>query len=153
VRVLGVQCTAQFAFLTVVEEGQIVEREPARLAPAQCTDKDKALWETLDTFSMALDEISPGCVHLLLPGTGDMAKQTHQAMAPRVELETLLRMAAAKRDIPVRQVSRASVLNGFGLPRRGKFENVVRPVVPEQGPYWMAGRLAAASAALTWEDH
>lgn len=152
-RVLGVQCTAQFAFLTVLEDGRIVERGPARLAPAQCPDKDKALWETLGTFDVALDEISPDSVHLLLPGTGDMAKQTHRTMAPRIELETLLRMAAAKRDIPVRHVSRASVLSGFGLPRRGKFEDVVRPVVSEQGPYWMAGRLAAASAALTGEDH
>jgi hypothetical protein len=76
VRVLGVHCTAQFAYLTVVEDGQIVERGPARLAPAQCTDKDKALWETLGTFGMALDEITPDCVRLLLPGTGDMAKQT-----------------------------------------------------------------------------
>ena len=96
VRVLGVQCTAQFAFLMAVQEGQIVELGPARLAPAQCTDKDKALWETLGTFGMALDEISPGCVHLP-PGTGDKAKQTHQEMTPRIELETLLRMVAAKR--------------------------------------------------------
>ena len=136
-----------------VEDGQVVERGPGRLAPAQCTDTDKALWETLGTFEMALDEIAPGCVHPLLPGTGDKAKQTHQAMAPRIELETLLRMAAAKRDIPVRQVTRARVLTGLGLPRRGRFEDVVRPVVPEQGAYWMAGRLAAATAALTGEDH
>lgn len=152
-RVLGVQCTARFAFMTVVEDGEVVERGPARLAPAQCTDEDKALWETLGTFSTTLDEISPDRVHLLLPGTGDKAKQTHQAMAPRIELETLLRMAAASRNIPVRQVSRASVLSKLGLPRRGKFEDVVRPVVPEQGAYWMAGRLAAATAALTGEDH
>ena len=152
VRVLGVQCTSKFAFLSVVEDGQVIERGPSRLALAESTDQDQALWETLSTFETALNEISPDCVRLLLPGTGENAKQTYQAWAPRVELATLLRMAAAKRGLPVRQVSRASVLTKLGVPRRGKFEDSVRPAVPEQGSYWAAGRLAAAAAALAGAD-
>ena len=94
-RVLGVQCTTKFAFLSVVEDGQVTERGPGRLAPAQSTDEDQALWQTLSTFETALDGISPDCVHLLGPGTGDNAMRTFQAWAPRAELEALLRMAAA----------------------------------------------------------
>jgi hypothetical protein len=152
VRVLGVQCTAKFAFLSVVDEGEVIERGPARLAPAQSTDEDRALWETLGTFGDALDEIKPDHVRLLLPGTGENAKQAHGTWAPRVELETLLRMAAARRDLPVERIARASVLARLGLPRRGKFEESVRSAVPERGGYWAAGRLAAAAAALAGED-
>ncbi|MCA1833898.1 MAG: hypothetical protein LC750_14455 [Actinobacteria bacterium] len=150
-RVLGVQCTAKFAFLSVVEDALVVERGPARLAPAQSTDEDRALWETLGTFGDALDEINPDRVCLLRPGTGENAKQTHGAWAPRVELETLLRMAAAKRDLPVEQIARATVLARLNLPKKGKFEELVRPAVPERGSYWAAGRLAAAAAALAGE--
>jgi hypothetical protein len=152
-RVLGVQCTSKFAFLSVVEDGQVIERGPERLALAQSTDEDRALWETLSTFETALEEISPDCVHLLGPGTGENAKRTFQAWAPRAELESLLRMAAAKRDLPVRKISRASVLTRLGVPRRSKFEDSVRPAIPERGNYWTAGRLAAAAAALTGESH
>lgn len=151
-RVLGVQCTAKFAFLSVVEDGQVIKRGPERLAPAQSTDEDRALWETLSTFETALDEVAPDCVCLLGPGTGQNAKQTHQAVAPRVELETLLRMAAVKRDIPVQRLSRASVLSRLGL-QRGSFDEQVRPIVREQGSYWTSGRLAAAAAALAAKDH
>jgi hypothetical protein len=40
-----------------------------------------------------------------------------------VELETLLRMAAAKRAIDVDRLSQAAVLSRLGLPRRGRFED------------------------------
>ena len=72
-RVLGVQCTKNFAFLTVVDDGEVVQVGPERLAPAQSTDQDRALWETLGTFGGALNEINPGLVRLLLPGTGKNA--------------------------------------------------------------------------------
>lgn len=151
-RVLGVQCTSSFAFLTVVDDGEVVEVGPERIAAAQSTDQDRALWETLGTFGDALDEIKPAIVRLLLPGTGQNAKQTHGAWAPRVELETLLRMAAAKRDLPVERIARATVLARLDLPRKGKFETSVRTFVPKHGGYWAAGRLAAAAAALAAED-
>lgn len=151
-RVLGVHCTSKFAFLSVVEDGEVIDRGPTRLAPAQSTDEDQALWETLGTFGDALEEIKPDRIRLLLPGTGENAKQTHGAWAPRIELEILLRMAGAKRDLPVERIARATVLARLGLPRRGKFENLVRSVVPERGGYWAAGRLAAAAAALASED-
>lgn len=66
-RVLGVQCTANFAFLSVVEDGRVIDQGPERLALARSTDEDKALWDTLSSFTTALDEISPDCVHLLGP--------------------------------------------------------------------------------------
>src|SRR5260370_39822566 len=116
-RVLGVQCTSKFAFLSVVDDRQVIDRGPERLALAQSTDEHGALWETLSTFETALDEISPDCVHLLGPGTGENAKRTFQSWAPRAELETLLRMATAKQGLRVRRISRASVLTGLGVPR------------------------------------
>lgn len=60
-------------------------------------------------------------------------------------------MAAAKRDLPVERIARATVLARLDLPRKGRFETCVRTVVPERGGYWAAGRLAAAAAALAGE--
>jgi hypothetical protein len=151
--VLGVQCTAKAAFLSVAEDGALIDRGPARLEPTESADEDRALWETLSSFGTVLDEIAPDHIRLLRPGTGDRAKQTHAALAPRVELETLLRMAAAKRDLPVERIARATVRTRLGVPLKGDFEPAVRPVVPEQGPYWTAGRLAASAAALAGEEH
>lgn len=147
-RILGVQCTNRFAFLAVAEGSAVVMSGPPRLAPAQSIDQDNGLWATLSTFGGALDEIGPDKVGLLLPGTGETTKQPHGFWAPRVELETLLRMAAAKRDIAVDRLSRAAVLSRLGLPRRGRFEDLVGGVVPRVGPYWQDGRLCAAAAAL-----
>jgi hypothetical protein len=137
VRILGVHCTGKHAFLALVIDGDVVAEGPLRLAPTQSADEDSALWETLNTFDGALDELRPDTICLLLPGTGENARQTHGAWAPRIELETLLRMAAARRDLPVQRLARATVLSRLGLPNRGKF-----------GGYWTAGRLAAAAAAL-----
>ena len=146
-RVLGVQCTNRFAFLAVLDGTTLVMTGPPRLEPAQSTDQDHALWDTLSTIGGALDEIAPYRVGLLLPGTGENTKHPHGFWAPRVELETFLRMAAAQRGIVVDRLSRAAVLSKLGLPLRGRFEDLVRPVVPKTGPYWQDGRLSAAAAA------
>jgi hypothetical protein len=106
------------------------------------------LWQTFDTFKAALSEIDPERVALLLPGTGSHAKQPHSTMAPRVELETLLRMAAAKLDLPVDRLAHATVRARLGVTNKGGLEDAVRPVVVEVGPYWSAGRLGAAAAAM-----
>ncbi|HVU60205.1 MAG TPA: hypothetical protein VHD58_00955 [Mycobacteriales bacterium] len=147
-RVLGVQCTTKHAFLTVVEEGSVIPAGPQRLAAAQSMDEDHALWGTLATFGEALDEVKPDRIALLLPGTGENSKGPHSAWAPRIELETLLRMAAAQRDLPVSRLARATVLARLGLPRKGKFEELVKPVSQPVGDYWAAGRLLAAAAAI-----
>ena len=134
--------------MAVVEDGTVVERGPARIGSARSADEDQALWQTLDTFKTALSEIAPDRVALLLPGTGSHAKQPHSTMAPRVELETLLRMAAARRDLPVDRLPHGTVRARLGVTNRGAFEDAVRPMVAEIGPYWSVGRLAAAAAAL-----
>lgn len=149
---LGVSCTNKFAFLSVVEDDVVVERGPARIGPARSTDQDRALWQTLDTFKTALAEVAPSRVVLLLPGTGENSKQTHSVMAPRVELETLVRMAAAELELPVDRVARATVRARLKVTNRGGFEDAVRAVAPEVGPYWNAGRLGAAAAAMSGSE-
>jgi hypothetical protein len=126
----------------------VVARGPARIAPTRSTDEDEALWQTLDTFRTTLFEIAPERIALLLPGTGNHAKQLHGTMAPRVELETLLRMAAAKLDLPVERLAHSTVRSRLGVASKGDFEDIIRPVVTEVGPYWTAGRLGAAAAAI-----
>jgi len=137
-----------YAFLAVAEDGALVVNEPQRVGHAVSTDEDNALWQTLGTFADLLDEIRPDRIALLLPGTGTNARQTHGALAPRVELETLLRMAAARSNRPVERLSHAGVRSRLGLSRSGPFEVVVRARIPRVGDYWTAGRLFASAAAL-----
>jgi hypothetical protein len=147
-RTLGVSCTNKFAFLAVVENGEVLERGPVRIGAARSTDKDKALWETLDTLKTTIREIAPTRIALLLPGTGEHSKQTHSMMAPRIELETLMRMAAAQIGLPVNPLTRATVRARLGVTNKGSFDDAVRPAIAESGPYWTAGRLGAAAAAI-----
>jgi hypothetical protein len=147
-----VSCTNKFAFLAVVEDGVVVERGPGRIGPARSTDLDKALWETLDTLKTTVSEIAPTRIALLLPGTGENSKQTHSVMAPRIELETLTRMAAARLGLPVDRLARATVRARLCVTSKGSFEDAVRPLITETGPYWTAGRLGAAAAAMAGSD-
>lgn len=147
-RVLGVHCSATHAFLAVADGGVAVAAPPYRLEPAVSTDEEHALWETLDTFAQAIDEVAPDRIHLLLPESGENTKQTHSRWRSRIEMETLLRLAAARRDLPLDRLARATVRSRLGLPARGQFDVVVRAAIQEVGPYWAAGRANAAAAAL-----
>ena len=147
-RVLGVHCSSTHPFLAVAVDGMVVNEPPYRLEPASSTDEEHALWETLDTFGQALDEIRPERIHLLLPESAETTRQTHSRWRIRIEMETLLRLAAARRDLPLDRLARPTVRSRLGLATRGNFEATVREAIDEVGPYWGAGRAAAAAAAL-----
>lgn len=147
-RVLGVSCTSTHAFLALVVDGMLLQDEPVRLEPAKSTDEDAALWETLKTCGDALDELKPDHIVLLLPETTTHTRQKHEWWRPRIEIETIVRMAASKREIPVDRVARATVRTALGVPAKGNFDTAIAPKVPNPGAYAGAGRLAAAAAAL-----
>lgn len=150
-RFLGAHCAGSLAYLSVVEDGQVVLIGPQRVAPAASVDSDAALWETLDSFRAALREVAPSAAAILLPGTGAQARQTHSALSPRIELETLLRLACVKEDVPIDRLPRATVRSRLGAARSGSFETVVGPLISPVGGFWNAGRLCAAAAALAVE--
>ncbi len=149
-RVLGVSCTSNHAFLALVVAGEILPDKPVRLEPAKSMDEDAALWETLKTCGDALDELEPDQVVLLLPATDGRTKQKHDWWRPRIEIETLLRMAAAKRGIPLDRMARATARAALGADSSGDFDKSVETVVPNPGAYAAAGRLAAAAAAIAF---
>lgn len=147
-RVLGVHCSTTYAFFAVSDDGVVVHIGPQRLAPVQSTHEDAALWQTMDAFGAALAEIRPTRIHLLLPESAENARQTHGRWRPRIEMETLLRLAAAQADIPVERLARATARVRLGLPKSGNFDKAVCSTLPETGQYWRTGRGLAVAAAL-----
>jgi hypothetical protein len=105
VRVLGVHCSTTHAFLAIAEDGTVVTLGPSRIAPVESTHEDAALRQTMESFGSALAEIRPDGVQLLLPESAENTRQTHGRWRPRIELETLLRLAAARADIPVERLA------------------------------------------------
>ena len=78
-------------------------------------------------------------------------KDSYARIAPRVTLETLVRLACVRAGIPVEMLHRASARSRLGVPRRGKLEDLVATVTDPVGKYWNAGRSLAAAAALAEE--
>lgn len=145
-RALGLHCTSQYAFLALVESGRVQDGLTERLAMSQQHEADQRLWATLDDFSRCLDEADPAAMGLLLPET--TSRQTHEQATPRIVLETLARLAAAQRGVPLERLHRRTVRSRLGLPSSGPLKEHVATVFPEPcGRHWAEGRGLAALAA------
>lgn len=147
---LGINCSTTFIFLAVVQDGVVQDGHPERLAPPQTAEADQRLWATLEDLDRTLRSVRPDVAGLLLPE--QTSKQTHSTHAPRIAMETVVRLAAVKREVRLDQLSRPTVRSLLGLPRRGPLEEQVRSVFPGScGRYWRAGRGLAALAARAME--
>ena len=91
-------------------------------------------------------------VVLLPPEQSPRFKFTYAQLAPRVALETVIRLACVRAKIPVDVIPRPTVRSQLGLPLSGELASHVSVRISEgSGPYWSAGRNIAALAALAGE--
>lgn len=150
-RALGISCTPNEVLLSMCVDGELVDDEPQKLAPPANLEAGPALWESIDEVARALKALGPDRVGLLLPEAN--YKATHGKLAPRIVLETLVRLAAAKLGIPTQLLSRPTVRSALGLPRKkGLFHHVDAVFDEPVGQYWTSGRGEAALAAKTLEE-
>jgi hypothetical protein len=91
----------------------------------------------------ALDEIRPVRVGLVLPeGT---YRAAYESLVPRLELETLVQLAAVNASIPLQRLPRPTIRSRLGLPRSGSLESHLELALGDQtGSYWSMGRGLAA---------
>jgi hypothetical protein len=123
-----------------------------RIEVAALSEASVELEATLDEVGRALSQIGPDLIVLVLPEQSPRFKYTYNQIAPRVTLETLIRLAAVRADIPIEVMSRATVRSKLSLPRKGDLASDVPACVARPtGPYWNAGRNVAALAALAGE--
>jgi hypothetical protein len=143
---VGVNCSAQYAFVAIAKDGVIVEREPERLElPA--TELSERLAVFVDDTARELQAVCPDRVSVLRHEHLRGMPVQHSSLESRVVLETLVRLAAVKAGIPVELTHRQTVRARLGF--KGKLEEQLDTVLPQTvGQYWRAGRGLAAMAAL-----
>jgi hypothetical protein len=148
-RVLGVNCTPQAAYLAVAEGDQILSGLPERLKPSSGMEQGARLLEFISDVRNVLAQVLPERVVLLLAEIRERG-DTHQRHMPRITLEALVRVAVAQEDIPMELVQRATVRSRLSLSKTGSLDIPVREgVVTPVGRYWNDGRGLAALVALT----
>lgn len=149
-KVVGVTCTSNTALLAGAEDGDVVRLRVEKIEVAHQYEASSELEETQEEIGRAYAEIDPDLVVILKPEP--TAKWGYDLLAPRVALETLMRLAAVEADIDIDLIARATVRARLGLAAKGKLASHVAARIPEPvGPYWAAGRDIAALAALAGE--
>lgn len=133
----------------MAEDSKITSGALERLDVPALGEASARLVETLDDLGRLLADVCPDRVALLLPEHSPQHKKTHAEIAPRVALETLVRLAGVRADVPVEVLARRTVRSRLNLPSKGTLsEHVGRCVHEPVGRYWNDKRDVAALAAL-----
>jgi hypothetical protein len=148
-RVLGVACSKDEVLLAVASEGSLVHDGHEKLVTAAVLEETERLQAMQADIDRTLLEVRPDRVRILMPE--QTYKDSYTRIAPRVALETLVRLGCVRAGIPVEMLHRTSARSRLGVPRRGKLEDLVVGVTKPVGKYWKAGRSLAAAAALAEE--
>lgn len=147
VRVLGINCTSNEAYVALLEDGVVLDGYPERLRLPGGVEGGEGLLEFIDEVRRTLAQARPDHVVLLLP-EGRQRGATYQRIAPRVVLETLVRLAAAQENVPTDLLARATVRARLGLPRSGSLDDQLSHAGTPTGHYWNNGRGLAALAGF-----
>lgn len=150
-RILGITCTPTCAFLAVVENGA-AQPSPERLEwPAG--EESARLSDLFQDAQALLREQRVEQVAILLPERGPGPRSAgYFVVAPRVGLETVIRLAAVTVNLPVMMLERTTVRSRLGCGKAGALDTYLGKVIPQPvGKYWTAGRGLAAMAAMAAE--
>lgn len=135
----------------MVEDGEVVDASVQKVDVAALHEASAELEATLDELGRTLSELHPDHVVVLMPEQSRF-KKTYTEIAPRVALETLLRIAAVRAGISVDVMPRPTVRARLKLPRTGELASHVSAVFDKPtGKHWTAGRDVAALAARAGE--
>jgi hypothetical protein len=149
VKVLGVTCTGTSVFFAVSNAGEVLSGPPERVDVASLYDASTELEATLTEVGRVIAQVRPDLVTVLMP---EYYKASYAEIAPRAALETLVRLAAVRADVPVEMIARQTVRARLKLPVDGKLStHVAMRIAQPAGKYWTAGRDVAALAALAGE--
>jgi hypothetical protein len=106
---LGTSCSVDAIFLAVVRDGRILEGFPERLIAPKLMEEGERLSAILGDVERVIGEVQPNNIRILMP---ERHSTSYDRLAPRVALETLVRLAAGENARTERSAS----------PRHGTFE-------------------------------
>jgi hypothetical protein len=107
VKVVGVTCSAKTALLAAVENGGVIPIDVQKIDVGYQYEASREFVATQREVERGIAQVQPDLVVLLKPEL--MVRWTYDAVAPRVALETLVRLAAVAGDIPIDVLSRPTV--------------------------------------------
>jgi hypothetical protein len=152
VRVLGVNCTTDCAFLAIAVDGVFRDEAVEFVHAPALGESDDQLVAVLEELCRVLGEVEAERVVLLRPESGKLTKRTHSEFVPRIALETLVRLAAVQSRTPVELLARPTVRSRLRLPATGKLvEHVASRIPGKIGSNWSNERQLAALASLAGE--
>ena len=147
---IGVHCTSHHAFIAIVADANVIEREPRRLElPAM--ESSERLQVFVDDTAREFRGVG-ACGVALLKAEHAQGHVNVPALYGRAVLETLVRLAAVEAGLPVEFLDRRTARARLKLPMKGRLEDLVPTIFPGfAGIYWNAGRHLAAVAARALE--
>lgn len=149
-RALGVWAKKQEIYLAVAEDGDLLDADPQRIEAPSIMDTNERLAGFQTSVRHALDDIEPDVARILQP------EQTYEAsysdFAPKLALETVVRLACNEKGVPVEVLHRATARSRLGFARSGSLDSHIENEIESVGKYWNAGRKYAAAAALAGEE-
>jgi hypothetical protein len=146
-RHLGVACDNQCCYLTVIEDGHVIDARPERIAMGSAGDDGRRLVAFLADVERALPQLGVSAIVVVPPEVTYEAR--YERAMPRMQMETLVMLAGARTGMPASIIPRATLRARLWLPRKGWFGDLIVAVVPEPvGHYWTSGRGLAALGAF-----
>jgi hypothetical protein len=146
-RTLGILCKKDEIFCALAVDGKIVDDAREKLTAPALLEASERLRGMQADIQRVITETGAETVRVLLPE--QTYKDSYARIAPRVALETLVRLAALDAGANIELVKRATARSRLGMPKTGPFESHVGKAIGDPvGKYWNAGRNLAAAAAL-----
>jgi hypothetical protein len=134
----------------VASDGALVADGHEKLTTAAVLEETERLTAMQTDIERMLAEVRPDRIRILMPE--QTYNDSYARIAPRVTLETLMRLACVRAGLPVEMLHRASARSRLGVPRKGRLEDHMPQVTEPVGKYWKAGRSLAAAAALAEDE-
>ncbi|MFC5996026.1 hypothetical protein ACFQE5_17615 [Pseudonocardia hispaniensis] len=145
-RTVGINVAADTAYLSVVDDGELLEAEPYLLRLPRGLDGARALLGLRDDVAKVLT--THGVNRLRVLDAEANSNGSYASLKDRLSIETTFMLAAAEHDIDAGRLTRAQVRSILSLPREGALKTHAAAVCSPSGPYWSGKRDIAAMAAI-----
>ncbi len=131
-RTLGVWAKKQEVYLAFADDGVPRDEEPQRIEAPSIMEASERLGGFLTSFRHALDDVAPEAVRILQPE--QIYQASYSEFAPKLALETAVRLVGDERHVPVEVLHRAQARPLLGFSPKGPldshFEQNIEPRKP-----------------------
>jgi hypothetical protein len=126
VRVLGVNVSAEVAYLAVAQDTSILDLQPYSITLPSGIEEARRLTEFQQEVTRLLESLSISKVYVLEPESQYNA--SYKAFVPRISLETLILASAYNRR--GQRLSRSKCRSLLGIPKSGSLAEHVSEITP-----------------------